>query len=254
MKAFLNAVNICVLLMSSIYASASPCQKQDAKSVVKIKMINNTAAISPADNTSNLLKTNEPEVAGDTATKPIDTSFRQIDTRYNAAFSRLKIQAASIKQYAKVNNYSIDYCFLIDMSIPSGKKRFFVYNLKKDSVENTALVSHGFGSYKPDCDDRLVFSNAPNSFKTSLGKYKVGASYNGTYGLAYKLYGLDTSNSRALERAIVLHSDKHIPETETYPFRIFQSAGCPAVSPIFLPMIGNYLKASKKPILMWIYN
>jgi hypothetical protein len=251
MKAVAGSINVFALLMSSLYASASAFQQQDAGSVTKANITGNTTA---SNNAQYYVKDSEPKVAANSTLKPVDTSFRQIDTRYNAAFSRLKTQAASIKQYAKVNNYSIDYCFLVDMSIPSGKKRFFVYNFKKDSIETAALVSHGFGSYKPDCDDRLVFSNLPNSFKTSLGKYKIGASYNGTYGLAYKLYGLDTSNSRALERAIVLHSDKHIPETETYPFRIFQSAGCPAVSPIFLPLIGNYVKATKKPILLWIYN
>jgi hypothetical protein len=255
MKIVLSFIHISLLLIISFYVSAfSLQQKVGIQTISKANTTNLAANANPASNAQYYVKGIETKAPTDSIVKQRDTSFRQIDTRYSAAFGRLKSQAASIKQYAKVNNYSVDYCFLVDMSLPSGKKRFFVYNLKKDSIENSALVSHGFGSYKPDCDDILVFSNAPNSFKTSLGKYKVGTSYNGTYGLAYKLYGLDTSNSRALERAIVLHSDKHIPETETYPFRIFQSAGCPAVSPIFLPLIGNYIKATKKPILLWIYN
>jgi L,D-transpeptidase catalytic domain len=183
-----------------------------------------------------------------------DTSYNLIDTRNKATVDRLKQQAASLKDYAKANNYSTEYCFLVDMSIPSGKKRFFVYNMRKDSLEFSSLVAHGFGSYKQDCDDKLVFSNMPYSFKTSLGKYKIGSSYKGTYGLSYKLFGLDSTNSRAFERAIVLHSDLHVPETETFPRRIFQSAGCPTVTPSFLPILGSYIKSSKKPILMWIYN
>ena len=184
----------------------------------------------------------------------IDTSYNLIETNYNAASDRLKRKASSIKEYAKANNYSTEYCFLVDMSIPSGKKRFFVYNMRKDSLEFSALVSHGFGSTRKDCDDQLVFSNMPYSFKTSLGKYKIGNSYNGTYGLSYKLYGLDSTNNRAFERAIVLHSDLHVPENETYPNLIFQSAGCPTVTPSFLPILGSFIKSSKKPILMWIYN
>lgn len=183
-----------------------------------------------------------------------DTSFNQINTRYKLAVDRLKQQAASIEEYAKANNYSSDYVFLLDMSIPSGKNRFFVYNLKKDTLECSSLVSHGFGSTIKTSEDQLIFSNNNYSFKTSLGKYKIGSSYNGTYGLAYKLYGLDSTNSKAYERAIVLHSDVHIPSTETYPYKIFQSAGCPAVSRTFLPVLGKYIKTSKKPILMWIYN
>jgi len=183
-----------------------------------------------------------------------DTSFNSIDTKYKAAVDRLKQQAASIATYIKAYNYSTEYVFLIDMSIPSGKNRFFVYNLKKDLLECSSLVAHGFGSTIKDSEDQLIFSNNNYSFKTSIGKYKIGNSYNGTYGLAYKLYGLDSTNSKAFERAIVLHSDVHIPNNETYPYKIFQSAGCPAVSPTFLPTLGKYIMGSKKPILMWIYN
>ena len=183
-----------------------------------------------------------------------DSSYNLINTRYKAAVNRLKPQAASIREYAKKNNYSSDYVFLVDMSLPSGKNRFFVYNLKKDTLERSALVCHGFGSTIKTSEDQLIFSNNNYSFKTSLGKYKIGSSYNGAYGLAFKLYGLDSTNSKAFERAIVLHSDIHIPNAETYPYKIFQSQGCPAVTPSFLPILGNYIKASKKPILMWIYN
>ena len=249
MKTVLSLINIFTLLLVSLCTSASAFQQHDSKAVSKTNTGFNTGVINPANNTT---KNKEPKT--DTLSKTKDTSFKLIDTRYNAAFRRLKTQAAAMKDYAKRNNYNSDYCFLIDMSLPSGKKRFFIYNLKNDSMENAALVSHGFGSYKPDCDDVLVFSNNDYSFKTSIGKYKVGGSYKGAYGLAYKLYGLDSTNSKAFQRAIVLHSDLHIPDTETYPFRIFQSAGCPAVSPAFLALLGNYIKPSKKPVLMWIYN
>lgn len=169
---------------------------------------------------------------------------------------RLKRQADKIREYAEVNGYSMEYCFLVDMSIPSGKNRFFVYNMRKDSLEFTSLVSHGFGSTIKDGSgtDNLVFSNMPYSFKTSLGKYKVGKPYQGQYGLSYKLYGLDTTNNRALERAIVLHADEHVPTQETYPAKIYQSAGCPTVCPSFLNILGSFIKSSKKPILMWIYD
>ena len=140
------------------------------------------------------------------------------------------------------------------MSIPSGKKRFFIYNIKKDVVEYSALVSHGSGSYKIGCNDQLVFSNMPNSYATSLGKYKIGSVYNGMYGLSYKLYGLDSTNNNAYQRAIVLHSDSYVPEKETYPRHIFESSGCPAVSPVFLAEIGKYIRTSAKPMLLWIYN
>lgn len=182
-----------------------------------------------------------------------DTTFKFL---FDKGSARLKRQADKIREYAEANGFSMEYCFLVDMSIPSGKNRFFVYNMRKDSLEFASLVSHGFGSTIRDGSgtDNLVFSNMPYSFKTSLGKYKVGKPYQGQYGLSYKLYGLDTTNNKALERAIVLHADAHVPAQETYPAKIFQSAGCPTVCPSFLSILGSFIKSSKKPILMWIYD
>lgn len=184
----------------------------------------------------------------------VDTSYKLIDIKSLNSPGRLRRQANKIRDYAKANNYSMEYCFLVDMSIPSGKNRFFVYNMRKDSLEFSALVAHGFGSTQKDCGDQLVFSNNNYSFKTSLGKYKIGKPYKGQYGLSYKLYGLDSTNNRAFERSIVLHSDQHVPEKEAFPGKIFQSAGCPTVSPLFLPILGSFIKSSQKPILMWIYD
>ena len=183
-----------------------------------------------------------------------DTSYNHIDTKLRAAALRLKQKSVIARNYVTENDFNTDVCFMVDMSIPSGKNRFFVYNLSKDSVEFTALVSHGSGSYKPNCDDQLVFSNTPNSYATSIGKYKIGTSYYGTYGLSYRLYGLDSTNDKALERFIVLHADSYVPNKETYPYHIYESAGCPIVSPSFLTILGKYVTVSKKPMMLWIYN
>lgn len=178
----------------------------------------------------------------------------RIESKYKVAVGRLKAQAASLQNYIKANNYNADYVFLLDMSIPSGKNRFFVYNLKKDAVENSSLVTHGVGSNRYENDDPLEFSNEPNSQKTSEGRYKIGKSYYGKFGLAYKLHGLDATNSKAFERDIVLHSHARIPEKECFPEYIIVSAGCPTVSPSFLTTLDKYIKASAKPILLWVYN
>jgi hypothetical protein len=196
---------------------------------------------------------NPPAIDNKTATAPIpDSSIHLIDTRYKTVVNRLKQQAASLKEYAKANHFNTEYCFLVDMPVPSGKKRFFVYNMKKDTVEYSSLVAHGAGSYIPG-NDQLTFSNIHNSYKTSLGKYKISTSYWGKFGLAYKLYGLDTTNSNAFKRAIVLHSFNYIPDSETYPNNICESEGCPMVSRTCLAILNKYI-TSPKPVLMWIYN
>ena len=188
-----------------------------------------------------------------TFAKP-DLSFKHIDTRYKAALERLKIQANALKSYLSTNNYNTEYCFLVDMSIPSGKKRFFIYNLKTDEVVESALVTHGIGSKIKGSDENLQFSNDANSLQTSLGRYKIGSSYQGNFGLSYKLYGLDKTNSNAYDRSVVIHAHSSIPTTETYPIAIGESFGCPSVAPSFLNTLTGYIKGSSKPVMMYIYN
>ena len=183
-----------------------------------------------------------------------DTSFKQIDTRIKLSKIRLKEHADSVKRYDTLNGFNTQICFLIDMSIPSGKNRFFVYNLKNNNIEISGLVSHGTGSEMYNFYDSLKFSNELNSYATSIGKYRIGKSYIGGYGLSYRLYGLDATNSNALIRDVVLHSHFYVPDIEVYPRHIFLSSGCPTVSPALLKKLSKYIRASNKPILLWIYK
>lgn len=164
---------------------------------------------------------------------------------------RLKSKAAAIKEYNEMNHYNTGYCFMVDMRIASGKKRFFVYNLLKDSIELAGLVAHGSG--RNYLNNRIEFSNNANSLSTSLGKYKVGNAYTGKFGLAFKLYGLDATNSNALSRFVVLHAHSCVPVDETDPFPICKSWGCPTVAPVFLNELKKYIDQSDKPILLNIY-
>ncbi|MEO6537655.1 MAG: murein L,D-transpeptidase catalytic domain-containing protein [Ferruginibacter sp.] len=128
---------------------------------------------------------------------------------------RLKTYATLAKKFVTNNNFSSSFYCLIDMKIPSGKKRFFIYDHKSDSVINAGLVTHGSGS---DTETGfLTFSNVPHSNATSLGKYKIGKAYFGKFGLAFKLYGLNNSNSTAFARAVVLHSHPNVLAYEVIP-------------------------------------
>lgn len=173
------------------------------------------------------------------------------DETAKAALLRLKDKAAAVISYAKIHACNAQYCFMVDMKIESGKKRFFVYNLTKDSVELSGLVTHGSGKTS---SGNVQFSNAPNSLCTSLGKYKIGSAYNGKFGLAFKLYGLDKSNSNAFDRFVVLHSHACVPDEETAPFPICESWGCPTVAPAFLTQLKTYIDKAEQPILLNIYN
>lgn len=163
---------------------------------------------------------------------------------------RLNKKSTQAKDYINEHGFDEKHCFLVDMRIPSGKNRFFVYNLDKDSVELAGLVTHGSGIVNSDAP---VFSNTPNSYCTSLGKYKIGKSYNGKFGLAYKLYGLDKTNSKAFDRFVVLHGHDCVPNDEVAPLPICESWGCPTVSPAFLTQLKLYLDEATKPVMLWIY-
>jgi L,D-transpeptidase catalytic domain len=168
-----------------------------------------------------------------------------------AELKRLNSFGNSLESYAKTHNYNTRYSFLVDMKLPSGRNRFFIYDMKYDSVLAAGLVAHGSGSnYK----EAIEFSNEPNSYCTSTGRYKIGISYTGRFGLAFKLHGLDATNSNAYSRAVVLHAHSCVPERETAPYEICQSLGCPTVSPAFLNKLKSYLTNTDKPMLLWVVN
>jgi len=167
------------------------------------------------------------------------------------AFLRLKMKADSLKLFASKNNFNTSLFFLIDMNIESGRNRFFVFDVKKDSVIMEGLVTHG------RCNQSWLngrkFGNMPGCGCSSLGKYKIGYNYSGRFGLAYKLYGLDTTNNNAFKRYVVLHAHECVPEQEVFPAPICQSDGCPTVSTGFLSKLLPIIEQSPKPILLLIF-
>jgi hypothetical protein len=168
-----------------------------------------------------------------------------------ALLNTVKVKGASAKNFAQQNNYNQTICFLVDVSQPSNENRFFIYNLKGDSIVNAGLVTHG------RCNQQWLegrkYSNVIGGGCTSLGRYKIGNAYHGRFGLAYKLFGLDSSNSNAYKRYVVLHAHECVPEKEVTN-EICQSDCCPTVSPQFLLQLKSIINQSKKPVLLWVYN
>lgn len=166
-------------------------------------------------------------------------------------FGKLKTKAAEARIFVQKNYYNDSLCFLVDMSLPSSQNRFFVYDLKKDTIQNAGLVAHGHCNQ--DWLAGRKYNNAIGCGCTSLGKYKIGVAYNGQFGLAFKLYGLDKTNNNAFARAIVLHSHECVPEKEVSG-EICESSGCPMVAHGFLQQLKPIIKQSKKTVLLWIYE
>lgn len=172
--------------------------------------------------------------------------------RETTSLLKLKAKARESKSFLKQNRFSTHYIFLLDMSLPSGRNRFFIYDLQKDSAVQAGLVAHGSCGTAGLAEPR--FSNVPDCGCSSTGRYKIGGAYQGRFGKAFKLFGLDSSNSNAFARAIVLHSYKCVPETEVAPYPICNSLGCPMVSPKFFNRAATIVEASEKPVLLWVYE
>ncbi len=160
--------------------------------------------------------------------------------------------ASRLKKYAASSGYNQSFCYLVDMKKESGENRFYVYDLKAGKIIHRALVTHG--SCGNSFFSKREYGNTVGCNCSSLGKYKIGKKYYGRFGLAYKLHGLESSNSKAFERFVVLHAHSCVPDNEVSPYPICLSNGCPTVSTNFLQTLSGFIDKSKQPILLWMFE
>ncbi len=119
---------------------------------------------------------------------------------------------------------------VIDYSRPSSQPRLWVVDLTTRELLYEELVAHGQGSGGPTA---TMFSNEPETHRTSLGLFVTDDTYVGKNGYSLRLNGLDMGiNDKARERAIVMHGAPYVSESMAKKVgRIGRSWGCPAVSP-----------------------
>lgn len=138
------------------------------------------------------------------------------------------VASEAMSKYDKFKNRVRNqlYISIIDFSQHSGRLRYFLVNTKTGRVDSLA-VAHGTGS-DPDADGRAqYFSNRVNSKMTSVGAYLVSEPMQSSkHGTALRLDGLESTNSRARERAVILHSAPYVKSGQALQGR---SWGCPAV-------------------------
>lgn len=169
---------------------------------------------------------------------------------------RLKEKVLKAKTYCAQKGLNLKYCFLVDFSIHSGKKRFFIWDFTGDSIKTSSLCAHGYG--KNSTLTKPVYSNVEGSYCSSLGKYRVGIRSYSKWGINvhYKLHGLESTNDNAYKRYVVLHSYTPVPSVEAYPLHLPLgiSQGCPVICDKTMRAVDALLKAEKKPLLLWIYE
>lgn len=123
------------------------------------------------------------------------------------------------------------YYIFIDFRIPSGKFRFFLYDIEQQRFVISSKCAHGYGGGSTDTIPQ--FSNEHGSCATSLGTYHVEDVHrmfkNGR--LAINVQGLDSTNFNANARGIKIHGGMRYGEI--YPRYIelgMISEGCFALS------------------------
>ena len=162
-----------------------------------------------------------------------------------------------LKSYCHDNGLNEHYAVVVDFSVPSGKHRFFVCDLKKQEIISSSLCAHGSG--KGSTVTKPVFSNEVGSNCSSLGHYAIAGRHKmSSTGLpSFRLKGLDPSNSNAMKRGILIHSAKIVSMSRLgiFPFylpldkRI--SSGCFAVDIDMMDFVGDLVDNEKKPILLY---
>lgn len=164
-----------------------------------------------------------------------------------------KVLRLAMKGYSNIQGSTIrkeKYLAIVDFSISSTKKRFYLISMKDSTLVHTDYVAHG--KHSGDVYAKS-FSNEEKSLKTSLGFYKIAESYTGKHGLSLRLDGLDRAyNDNARTRAIVMHAADYAKPTVIKTLgRLGKSFGCPALPPTGFALIAKQLK--KNAILFHYY-
>ncbi len=134
-----------------------------------------------------------------------------------------------------------DYMTVIDFSKPAYEKRLYAVNLKTGAVE-AYHVSHGRGSALSERSYLAKrFTNLIGSGTSSVGAFVGGQEYESArWGRALRVRGLDPTNSRALERTIVFHSNEEFFDRQRNIFG--WSCGCFMMDSTDLPRLLSLLE------------
>ena len=152
-------------------------------------------------------------------------------------------RAEEALEYCKENGYSTDYCLLVDYGRHSGRVRFFLWDFEKEKPALKCLCAHGYGK---------------GSTEKAMSKPKGRK--------ALLLYGMDKTNSNALQRGILIHPVS-LPDFSIYPLlipvkvhKVFgykirpKSEGCITIPFREYSEVVETVKSSNKPLMLWVYE
>ena len=196
---FQKAILSCILLLLPFYRTSTECAQQ---SMHTSQVSSSISALAAGE-----LLYEKMELSG----KVNFLAFRQAVAGYN-----------QIKEKRR------NVLTLIDFSKPSTEERLFVFDMDRQRLLFSSVVSHGKNSGE---NYATSFSNQNGSNKSSLGFYLTEYTYSGKNGYSLVLNGLEKGiNDKAKERAIVVHGAAYAnPSVALATGRLGRSLGCPAL-------------------------
>jgi hypothetical protein len=139
---------------------------------------------------------------------------------------------------------------IVDFSQSSKKKRLYVIDLQNKILLFNTFVAHGRNTGNEYAEH---FSNAPGSYKSSLGFYITQKEIVGScVGLSLILDGVEKGvNDNAVKREIIMHGADYATENFIKRTgRLGRSFGCPALPP---EMIKPVVETIKEGTCLFIY-
>jgi hypothetical protein len=145
-----------------------------------------------------------------------------------------RAMAALDIHHARIPNR--DRMYLVDFKRHSGEERLYEVDLHAGTVK-TLRTSHGRGSDPDHVGFARNFSNVPESYCSSVGSYvTAGPSWGPAQGPNVLLDGLEYSNDKARDRAIIVHgADYADPDFLAREGKLGRSYGCFSVAHADLP-------------------
>ena len=164
--------------------------------------------------------------------------------------SRVAERAKELLEYCRREGYNTRVALFVDLSRHSGRRRFVAWDMVRMVPIFTSPVSHGSGSEMSHVRSAYArFSNEDGSHLSSLGRAVVAERYEGRYGVAYRLDGLDATNTNLRSRYVVLHGWEYTTSYPIWPRATVGSFGCPVLSRRMMARVDELLRREKDVIL-----
>ena len=164
--------------------------------------------------------------------------------------SRVAERADALREFCRTEGYNTRVALFVDLSRHSGRRRFVAWDMERNVPIFMCPVSHGSGSKISHVRSAYACtSNEDGSHLSSHGRALVAERYMGSYGVAYRLDGIDATNSNLRSRCVVLHGWEYTTSLPIYPFSTVGSFGCPVLSRRMMRRIDELLRREERVIL-----